>query len=410
MMKRHALFCQTIRQRDLPVTPWLRKGGMGTALGLLVGLAVLLFSAAPAPAQAPREPIKIGVLSELGLPAYAKLARHQVAAAEIAAEEINAAGGILGRPVRLIVRDSKAAPAEGVRQARDLLEREGVFALYHTGSSAVALAVSEVAREKKVPFNASSASVEITADQGHRYVLRTLPNNLSTMNARVIVRHSQERGWKRLYFIGADYAWPQRVYKDLKEHMAAAAPDMRMVGEQWPKLGATDYSPQISAIAAAAKDIDLLVQMFIGGDFITFNRQAFAFGLWDRVRTIGIGGILEAGALKTDLPKGFLSLDSYPFWLIERPVNKAFVTKFRGKVGEWPNLFAPNGYEGVWLFAELIEKAGVVDREKLIDAIDGLEFKHSLRGKVVGRGCDNQFLASQYVGEVDDVRLGIVRK
>lgn len=402
-MKRHALFCQTVRRRDLPVTLWLLKGGLGTALGLLVGLAVLGTSAVPASAQA-REPIKIGFLSELGLPAYAKLARHHVAGAEIAVEEMNAAGGVLGRPVRLIVRDSKGAPAEGVRQARDLIEREGVFALAHSGSSAVALAISEVAREKKVPFNGVVASVELTADAGHRYVLRTLPSNLSTMNARIAVRVAQERGWKRIYFIGADYAWPQRVYKDLKDHMAEAAPDMRMVGEQWPKLGATDYSPQISAIAGAAKDIDLLVQMFIGGDFITFNRQMSAFGLWGRVRSLGIGGILEAGALKDDLPKGFLSLDNYPFWLIDQPVNKAFVTKFRSKVGEWPNLFAPGGYE-TWVFAELIEKAGVVDREKLIDAIDGHEFKHSLRGPIVGRGCDNQYLASQWVGEVDDVRL-----
>jgi len=359
----------------------------------------------PAPATpAPGPPIKLGFIAPTGFPAYAILAKHAIEGAKLAVEEIEAAGGILGRPLELVFRDDKADPAEGARQARDLIEREGVFALIYQISSAVALAISEVAREKKVPYYANVSSIELTADAGHRYVWR-LPAHTTTQYARTFGALLKERGWRRIYWAGADYAWPQRLFKDLKDYIAEAWPEAEIVGEQWPKLGEKDYTPNLTLIAGAVGTFDVLLQIFIGGDQVGFTKQANAFGLYEKVKAAGITDLLVAQALKEDMPKGYLGNDAYPFWIIDNPRSKAFVEKFRAKTGEWPNMFAPFGYESVHAYAAALKRAGAIDREKMIDALDGLTLD-TVWGKATIQGCDNQGRHPVYLGETDDVRIG----
>ena len=381
----------------------VRAGGWRAALGVLAGLALLGAWTAPLWAQAPRDPIKIGVLLGLGHPALALMANQALEGTRIAADEINAAGGILGRQIELIVRDDKGDPAEGARQTRGLIEREGVFALIGSTSSAVALANSEVAKEKRVPYISSVGSAPLTAHKGHRYVVNVVPAG-TVLSLRPFVHLFKDRGWKRIYFVGADYAFVRANFDDLTSYLSMAFPEAKVVGQQWPKFGETNYLPNITAMLAATRDFDVMLQLFYGGDFINFTRQASEAGLYNRVKA-KTGGVPTAdvlAALKGSMPKGFITIDIYPYYRVDTPLNKRFVEKIKAR-GQVPGFMTSLGYSYLSAMKMALEKAGAADREKMLDAFDGGIPFQAPAGKVVIRGCDHQAFGPVWIGETDDV-------
>jgi branched-chain amino acid transport system substrate-binding protein len=331
------------------------------------------------------------------------MANQALEGTRIAAEEINAAGGILGRPIELIVRDEKGDPAESARQARDLIDREKVFALLGTTGTAFALAVSEVTKEKKVPYITYVGSTPLTAQRGHRYVVNVVAGG-QVLSLRPFVQLFKERGWKRIYFAGADYAFVKANFQDLTGYLPAVFPEAKLVGQQWPKFGETNYLPNITAILTATRDFDVMLQLFFGGDFINFTRQSSEAGLYDRVKA-KTGGVPTAdvlAALKGSMPKGFITNDIYPYYRIDTPLNKRFVEKVKAR-GQIPGFMAQNGWASVQALKTTLEKAGAVDREKMMDVFDrGISFE-TPAGKLVVRGCDHQTFGPVWIGETDDV-------
>src|SRR5206468_5568500 len=194
---------------------------------------------APLAADA-QKPIKVGMPMPLSGPP-ALFGEPASKGAMMFVEEINAKGGVLGRKLELIVRDSKADANEAVRQARELILKDNVDFLVGTLTSAEGPAVSVVAKENKIVFIAPIPKTDqLTAqDKLHPYIFRVASN--TTIEGRSAAEIIAKWPVKRVATISPDYAYGQDVTKSFVEHLKKIAPQMEIVDQQWPKLGENDY-------------------------------------------------------------------------------------------------------------------------------------------------------------------------
>src|SRR3970040_1364777 len=231
-------------------------------------LAALL--ALPVAAEA-QKPIKVGMPMPLSGPP-ALFGEPATKGAQMYIDEINAKGGVLGRKIELLTRDSKADANEAVRVARELILKENVDFLVGTLTSAEGPAVSVVAKENKIVFIAPIPKTDqLTApDKLHPYVFRVAAT--TTMEGRSIAEIVAKWGVKRIATISFDFAYSQGVTRAFVEHIKKIKPGVEIVDQQWPKLGEADYRPFINA--QMAKKPDAVFSSIWGGHFVTFTTQA----------------------------------------------------------------------------------------------------------------------------------------
>src|SRR5712691_5621777 len=201
---------------------------------LLLTLVALLIT--PVLAAAQGKPIKVGfpiILSGGG----ALFGEPAMKGAQMYVEEVNAKGGVLGRPIELLVRDTKGNADEAVRVSRELILKENVDFLVGTLTSAEGPAVSVVAKENKVVFIAPIPKTDqlTAADKLHPYIFRVA--STCTIEGRTAAELMAEWGVKRVATISPDYAYGQDVTKAFVEYMKKIKPDVEIVDQQWPKLG-----------------------------------------------------------------------------------------------------------------------------------------------------------------------------
>ena len=336
-----------------------------------------------------KKPIKIGLLYSLsGLAAV--YTQGTVIGHEIAAEEINAKGGIQGRKIEYVVRDDKLKPGEAVKEFRRMVTGDKVDFVMGVISSGVALAVSEVAKEMKVLFVDSIAQTSaLTEEQGHPYVVRT--NTNSTIIGRTAALAAAKGPWKSFYFIGPDYEWGHVVNGDFWEFIQRKKEGVSKVGELWPKLGERDFSSHITTMLNAKPDA--VFSSLWGGDLIAFVKQASTYGFFDKIQFIstGAGDLDILKPLGAEMPDGIMATFLYAFdWHpVKEQENKDFVTKFQERAGYEPKSGDIIGYISTYMMAQAIEKAGGTDTEALIKVLRGAEFK-TLLGDITIRDFDGQ--------------------
>jgi branched-chain amino acid transport system substrate-binding protein len=346
---------------------------------------------------ADKPPIKIGLLYSLsGLAAV--YTQGTVIGHEIAAEEINAKGGVLGRKIEYVVRDDKLKPGEAVKEFRRMVTRDQVNFVMGVISSGVALAVSEVAKEMKVLFVDSIAQTSaLTEEQGHPYVIRTTTN--STIIGRTAALAAAKGPWKKYYFIGPDYEWGHVVNKDFWEFLQHKKEGVEKVGELWPKLGERDFSSHITTMLNAKPDA--VFSSIWGGDLIAFIKQANTYGFFDKVQFIatGAGDLDILKPLGAEMPDGLMATFMYAFdWHpTKEQENQDFVKKFKERSGYEPKSGDIMGYIATYMMAEAIERAGGTDTETLIKTLRGAQFK-TLLGDVTIRDFDGQATFSYNTG------------
>ncbi|HEU5190545.1 MAG TPA: ABC transporter substrate-binding protein, partial [Methylomirabilota bacterium] len=221
--------------------------------------------------------------------------------AQMFVDELNAKGGVLGRKIELIVRDSKADANEAVRVARELILKDNVDFLVGTLTSAEGPAVSVVAKENKVVFIAPIPKTDqlTAADKLHPYVFRVSAN--TTMEGRSAAEIVAKWPVTKVATISFDYAYGQDVTKAFVEHLKKVKPSAQIVDQQWPKLGEQDYNPFINA--QMGKKPEAIFSSIWGGFFVTYSKQAKALGVFDAVKYnfIGVG---EAGSPETTKSMG----------------------------------------------------------------------------------------------------------
>jgi len=350
---------------------------MARRLALAVACAAVALS--PLAARA-ADTIKIGWPMPLSGPA-AVYGVPVTKGAELAVADINAKGGVLGRKLELLPRDSKANADEAVRLARELIIKNNVDFLSGTLTSAEAPAVSTIAKENKVVFVAPVAkTARLTAPENlHPYIFR-LSSNTTIEGHTAASLAAKWKDVKKIATIAPDYAYGRDAVAAFVEYMKKLRPDIEIVDQQWPKLGEADFTPFITA--QMGKKPDAVSCNVFGGDFITFAKQATPLGYFKMIQNrmvdgAEVGTVDEAEALGADYPFGITSASYDPvIWTEgEPPEHKAFTEGLKKAMNHaYGSGWAVMGYMGVEAIAEGIKKAGSTDSDKVSKALLGLTF------------------------------------
>ncbi|HYE94194.1 MAG TPA: ABC transporter substrate-binding protein [Terriglobales bacterium] len=364
---------------------------------LLIAALTLLPFAAEA-----QKPIKVGFPMIMSGPG-ALFGEPASKGAQMFVEEINAKGGVLGRKLELIVRDTKGNADEAVRVSRELILKENVDFLVGTLTSAEGPAVSVVAKENKIVFIAPIPKTDqLTAkDKLHPYVFRVSAN--TTSEGRSAAEIVAKWPVTRVATISPDYAYGQDVTKSFVEHLKKIKPSMQIVDQQWPKLGEADYTPFINA--QLAKKPEAVFSSLWGGHFVTFAKQAKPLGYFDAVKYnfIGVG---EAGSPEStksagkDYPVGIWgnSYDAF-YWDTTTPAHRDYTARLAKYLkDDHPSSWAVQGYIGMQFLAEAIKKANSTESDKVSKALLGLSIDSPV-GKLTIREKDQQANRGQLYGK-----------
>lgn len=307
------------------------------------------------------DPIKIGI--PVGLSgANSVVAPSVVQSAELAAEEINAAGGILGRKVVLEVADDGSGAA-GAQKAFDaLLFQKNVDVLITMETSAARNAGLPIVSRAKKPFLYTSF-YEGRSCNKYLYVNAWVPDQ---QVAPVVDYFNKNYKAKTYFLIGSDYAYGRGMLKFTREYVQKTGG--KVVGEEYLPMDGTDWTPILSKLKAAKPDA-LVTSTAGGAPNVTLTKQLRAAGI-----TIPYGNLaVDEGTAKsmgTDADGIYIS-GSY-FTGLDNPMNKKFLAAMEKKFGA--NLKTPNDlsvpqYEGVYAYKMAVEKAGSTDADKVIAAL-----------------------------------------
>jgi branched-chain amino acid transport system substrate-binding protein len=366
--------------------------------------AAATFVALPSALRAQGSVIKIGVPLPLSGPA-ALYGEPALKGIEMFVSEINATGGVLGRKIEILARDSKASADEAVRAARELILKESVNFLVGTLTSAEGPAVSTIAKEEKVVLIAPIPKTDqLTAPANlHPYIFRTAAN--TTIEGRSSAQIMA--GWsdvKRIATIAHDYAYGQEIVKSFAAHIKKLRPDIEIVDQQWPKLGEADYTPFINA--QLARKPDAIFSGVWGGYFVTWVKQARPLGLFEavnyRVLNAGeVGAVEVTRAMGAEYPFG-IHANSYDLASYEgQPdAHRQFVERLKSFTKQdppstWPIIT----YVAMQFLVEAIRKANAIDGDAVAKALLGLSIDAPF-GKQVLRARDHQADRGQFYGKM----------
>ena len=361
-----------------------------TALGIAAAAATI--AAAPALAQ---QTIKIGELNSYkAQPAFLEPYKKGW---ELAIEEINAKGGVLGRKLEVVSRDDGANPGDAVRVANELVTREGVNIIAGTFLSHIGLAVTEFAGKQKVFFLAAEPLTDkITWQNGNRYTFRLRPSTY--MQVAMLIPHAVAVKKKRWAVVYPNFEYGQSAAGWFKEMLKKAQPDVEFVTEQAPPLGKVDAGAVVQAIDDAKPDG--IFNVLFGPDLAKLVREGTTRGVFkDRVVVSLLSGEPEyLDPLKEDTPIGWI-VTGYPWEEIDTPAHKAFLDAYRKRWNDYPRLGSIVGYDTMRSLAAGIEKAGSTDTEKLVAAFRGLKLESPF-GPFEYRASDHQATMGAYVGKI----------
>jgi branched-chain amino acid transport system substrate-binding protein len=351
------------------------------------------------------ETIKIGFPIPLSGPT-AVYGEPILKGAQMAVAEINANGGVLGRQLELLPRDSKANADEAVRLARELIIKDNVDFLAGTLTSAEAPAVSTVAKENKIVFIAPTAKTTrlTNAANIHPYIFR-VSSNTDVEGLAGATLMARWKDVKSVATIAPDYAYGRDSIAAFVEALKKLRPDIAVVDQEWPKLGEADFTPFITA--QMGKKPDAIYSSLFAGDFVTFTKEAKPLGYFKAVdnRMIDpaeVGTTDEARALGNDYPYGIIA-DAYDpvIWNgVEPPEHKKFVEDLKAFTKqEYASGWSIVGYQSIVALAEGIKKAGDTKSDDVAKALLGLTFDTPV-GKRTFSVKSHETFAPEYYGEM----------
>jgi len=354
------------------------------------GAALLLFTPA---AQA--QPIKVGELNSYKVfPAFLDPYKKGW---ELALDEINKSGGVLGRKIEVISRDDNGNPGDAVRVAEELVSREEVSMLMGTFASNVGLAVSDLAKQRKLPFLAAEPlSDKLTWENGNRYTFRLRASTY--MQTAMLIPEAARLKKKRWALVFPNYEYGQSAANAFKKLLKARQPDVEFVLEQAPPLGKIDAGATVQALAAAKPDA--IFSALFGADLAKFVREGNTRGLFRGREVFNLlGGEPEyLDPLKDETPDGWY-VTGYPWADIASPEHKRFLAAYQKRWSDYPRLGSVVGYSAMQSVAAALKKAGGPDTEKVIAAMKGLAVETPF-GKIAYRALDHQSTMGAYVGRL----------
>ena len=342
------------------------------------------------------ETVKIGLDNPL-TGTYAALGKNEKIGCELAVEQINAKGGILGRKVELLVEDSTSGDAgTAVQKARKLIERDKVNFLLGNVNSALALAMAQVANEKGVMLIVPGGHTDpITGSSCHWDVFRVC--NTTRMETNSVSKTLFDKYGKKWYFITPDYAFGHTLQQGFEASLKKFGGTE--VGADLTPLGTTDYSSYLIKAQAAKPDVIILLQA--GDDMINVLKQAVQFGLDKRFAIAGAQQELEA--LEGLPPEARIGT-----WVFEWYWNQPHVphvaefnAAIKKKTGKMPTARTWFGFASTWSCALAANHAKSLEPVKMAKALQGMKLPPEvglMPDAPFYRVGDNQLMPNLYVG------------
>jgi len=363
-----------------------------TTRWLALGLTLALGGPA---AQAQQPPIKLGELNS-----YSRWAAFTVPYRngwQMALDEINAKGGVLGRKIEIVSRDDGATTGDATRVADELVTRENVSLLFGSFLSNVGVAMADYANQKKIVYIAAEPLTDaVTMAQGNRYTFRVRPSNF--MQVGMLVDQAKASGAKRWAIVAPNYEYGQSAAEVFKRLIKERFPGAEIVAEQYPALGKIEAGATVSALEQAKPDG--IFNVLFGPDLTQFVREGNTRGLFEKKAVLSLltGEPEWLLPLKDEVPEGW-TVTGYPWDEIKEPKHKAFVDAYRAKFNDTPRLGSLLGYMVVYMIRDTIERAGSVESDALIKAFENAKFD-TVIGPVTMRGLDHQSTMGAWVGKL----------
>ena len=343
----------------MPTTRRRALQGAFTTAGLL---AATFGHSRPARAQA--GPVRVGAVLPFsgGLELFGQQARLGL---ELAAAEINAAGGILGRPVELLFEDNRTDPKTSVEKASRLISRDEVVAIVGPITSSARDAMAPTMARGRTPL-LYATNYEGGACGRYIFCFNTVPNQEL---AKLVPYLARTRG-SSFYLFGADYVWPQKMFQHAEKLVAGLGG--KIVGQELTPFGVKEFAPVIRRIEASGAKV--LLFALPGADGITFIRQAEDLGLLRKL-TVGFLGFSEAYLGAFGPGKGQDMYVAVPFVASSEATGpRDFVARIRARAGQDAVVshYVMTHWLALTALARALEKVGRIDREALVEGLEGL--------------------------------------
>jgi len=336
--------------------------------------------------------IKVGILHSLsGTMAISEVSVKD--AEMMAIEEINAKGGVLGKQIQPIIEDGASDWPKFAEKAKKLLQNDKVVTVFGCWTSASRKAVLPVFEENNgllwypVQYEGMEASPNI-------FYMGAAPNQQIVPAVEWLLKNKG----KKFFLIGSDYVFPRTANKIIKAELTAMGGEL--VAEEYTPLGHTDYSTIVNKIKTAKPDV--VFNTLNGDSNVAFFKQLKDAGITAKDLTTCSVSVAEEEirGIGADNMIGHLVSWNY-YQTTDTPENKVFVSKYKEKYGKDRVTDDPieAAYDGVYLWAAAVEKAGSTDVDKVRAAAKGLEFK-APEGLVKIEGENQHLWKPVRIGEV----------
>jgi len=313
-----------------------------------------------------------------------------VEAERLAIQQINDAGGVLGRQIRIIQEDGASDWPTFNEKAKKLLIKDKVAAVFGCWTSASRKAVLPVFEKENGLLYYPTFYEGLEASKNVFY-----EGQEATQQIIWGLDWAYKQGCRTFYLLGSDYIWPRTSNKIARIHITRYLKGAKVVGEDYYPLGNTNFNSLINKIKL--KNPDCIYSIVVGGSNVAWFKQLKAAGitgesLAHKKNTSGIGGKLMLTISTTEDEilgiggkncAGFYTCAKY-FQSLDNPNNKKFVAAFKAKYGKDAVIgdVSQAAYEGPWLWAKSVEKAGSFDVDKVVEAAPGVVFENAPEGYV----------------------------
>jgi branched-chain amino acid transport system substrate-binding protein len=314
---------------------------------------------------------------------------------EMAIDEVNAAGGVLGKKLEVVSRDDNGTPGDAVRSAEELVAGEQVVLLFGGFLSNTGLALTDFAKQRHILYLAAEPLTDkIVWQDGNHYTFRLRPSTY--MQVAMLVPEAVRLKKKRWALVYPNYEYGQSAVATFKKLLKQAQPDVEFVDEEATPLGKLEAGSVVQALADAKPDA--IFNVLFGADLGKFVREGNTRGLFEGRDVVSLltGEPEYLDPLAAEAPTGWI-VTGYPWYAITTPENTRFLEAYRKRYNDYPRLGSVVGYTSVMTIARALKKAGSTDTEKLIAALRGLSVDTPL-GPIVFRAQDNQSTMGTYVG------------
>ncbi|MHB8827486.1 MAG: ABC transporter substrate-binding protein [Acidimicrobiales bacterium] len=323
---------------------------------------------------------------------------------DLAAANINAKGGLLGKQVKVVSADDAATPATGASNARNMILNDHAVAMFGPIVSSVAAAEEPVVTQYKVPiFFHTSNDVALLTQDYTKYAFQVVPNTV--MEPRAAADYLAHLVGKKQITIGTfapNYSFGTSTVAGFIQALKDLHVNFKVVNQQFPPLQATNIQPYLSALIAAHPQFVFNAQF--GGDLVTFSKQASQYGFFKHTKVIAMYAEQPLQALGAQAPAGAIGFDRAPFWALgsqgmNGPGLAAFIAQFKAKYGDYPSEWAIMAYSAVQTWAWGVNKAKTFAGTAVATALSGANVP-TIRGTLNLRACDHQANVPEYVGTV----------